>query len=645
MFSAAPDLTGAVGRTQYVQAVNNGYEVFDKATGTSVLGPISISSIWTGFGGVCEGNLIPAQPIVLYDQLADRWIITQHQGTLDQFSFPIATDECIAVSTTADASGSYNRYDFQIESSPTFFDVPILSVWPDAYYMGANVFTSTFQGATAVAFDRAKMLAGQPATFQAFQLNSSSGAGLIPAQLDGSTLPTAGAACPFLQALTPSTHAYNLRRFHVDFVTPANSTFGTGIGGNTPNATVTGATFTQLCSSTRSCVPQPATTVKLDGVGDFMMPRLAYRNFGDHEALVGNFTVQVGTGTSLRAGVRWFELRNITSGTLSIFQEATWSPTDGNWRWLGSAAMDQFGDLAVGYSISSTTLFPAINYAGRLAADAVNTLGQGETVLIHGGGSQTSSNSFWGIFSSLTLDPVDDCTFWYTNEYYASTSDHNYSTRIGSFRFSTCTIAPTIAVSRKTHGSTGPFDLNLPLTGNPAIECRSGGATKDYQMVVTFPTNVTVNGSPQAQVTTGSGLIGSGGVSNGGAVTVNGNVVTIPLTNISNAQRLQVTLFGVNDTAKTNDVIIPMNVLLGDTNADQFVDAIDTAQTKSKSGQAVNATNFREDVNVDGFLDAIDAAFVKSKSGTSLTSPTLASSETPAQRRPRAGRGSEVSPR
>jgi hypothetical protein len=171
------------------------------------------------------------------------------------------------------------------------------------------------------------------------------------------------------------------------------------------------------------------------------------------------------------------------------------------------------------------------------------------------------------------------------------------------------------AVCRKTHGGAGSFDVNLPLSGTPGIECRTGGATNDYTIIVTFLANVSVNGSPQAAVTLGTGTIGSGGVSNGGIVTIANNVVIIPLTNVANVQTINVTLFGVNGSA---NVVIPMSILVGDTNGNGRVNASDVSQIKSRVGQQINATNFRSDVNADGHIEAADVALVKSDVGTGL---------------------------
>jgi hypothetical protein len=421
---APPDTNGEVGATQYVQMVNEGYQVFNKTTGASQLGPSGITTLWSGFGGVCQNNG-SGDPVVMYDQIANRWVITQFAGV------SVPTDECIAVSTTSDATGSYNRYDFHLGSN--FFDYPHLSVWPDAYYMSMNVFNasgSAFLGPQPFAFDRAKMLAGLPATFITTGVTGGPNEdSYLPSDLDGSILPPAGAPASFVEF--PGTGTYRVFHFHVDFTTPANSTF-------TLFSSPAAAGFSTLCATTRSCVPQNGTTNKLDGIGDRLMFRLAYRNFGDHEALVGNYTVSSGGA----AGIRWFELRDVTSGPVTVFQQSTYQP-DTTWRWMGSAAMDQQGNLAVGYSASSTAIHPQIRYAGRLFTDPLNALTQGETTLFAGAGSQTGTLNRWGDYSDLTVDPVDDCTFWYTQQYIPSNGSSNWRTRIGSFKFTQCGGSPT----------------------------------------------------------------------------------------------------------------------------------------------------------------------------------------------------------
>jgi len=428
---APPDTNGAIGTTQYVQIVNEGFQVFNKS-GTSLLGPNSISSIWTGFGGACEiGGA--GDPVVLYDHLANRWVISQFASATG--SAPI-TDECVAVSTTGDATGTYFRYGFHLGTN--FFDYPHLSVWPDAYYMSMNVFNTlgtSYLGPQAFAFDRTKMLAGLPASFVSptGPLGGSVDP-FLPADLDGPTLPPAGAPATFVgfpgQSINPN---YTTYHFHADFATPGNSTF-------TTFANPPAAGFTALCPSTRACVPQSGVTSSsyLDGIGDRLMFRLAYRNFGDHESVVGNYTVSA-NGV---AGIRWFELRNVTNGPVTVFQQSTYQP-DTTWRWMGSAAMDGQGNIAIGFSASSSTLHPQIRYAARLATDPINTLGQGEAHLFDGTGSQSGTSNRWGDYSAMVIDPVDDATFWYTTEYYTTNSSFNWRTRIGSFKLATATPTPT----------------------------------------------------------------------------------------------------------------------------------------------------------------------------------------------------------
>ena len=240
---APPDTNGEVGATQYVQIVNEGFQVFDKSTGASVYGPAAITTLWSGFGGVCQ-NAGDGDPVVLYDQLANRWVITQFAGS------SVPTDECIAVSTTSDATGSWYRYGFHLGSN--FFDYPKLAVWPDAYYMSMNVFNSSgtaFLGPQPFAFNRSAMLSGSAASFVTTGVTGgSSEEAYLPADLDGSTPPPAGAPETFVE--WPNAGAYRIYHFHVDWATPANSSF-------TLFAAPAAAGFTQLCPVTRACVPEP----------------------------------------------------------------------------------------------------------------------------------------------------------------------------------------------------------------------------------------------------------------------------------------------------------------------------------------------------------------------------------------------------
>jgi hypothetical protein len=418
---APPDTNGEVGATQYVQIVNEGFQVFNKSTGASMLGPVGITTIWSGFSGPCE-TAGDGDPVVLYDQLANRWLVSQFAGA------SVPTDECIAVSTTSDATGSWNRYGFHLGSN--FFDYPHLGVWPDAYYMSMNVFNSTgtaFLGPQPFAFNRAAMLAGAPATFITTGITGGSGEEVyLPADLDGSILPPAGAPASFVEF--PGGGSFRVFHFHVDFTTPLNSTF-------TLFASPASAGFTARTGG----IPQLGTSSLLDPIGDRLMFRVATRFFADgHESAVGNFTVN----SNSVASPRWFELRNTTTGPVTVFQQGTYQP-DTTHRWMGSAAMDQQGNIAVGYSASSTAINPQIRYSGRLVSDPINTLPQAEVTMFAGTGSQTGTSGRWGDYSDMTIDPVDDCTFWYTTEYYATTTSFSWRTRIGSFKYPGCGGSPT----------------------------------------------------------------------------------------------------------------------------------------------------------------------------------------------------------
>jgi hypothetical protein len=421
--AAPPDPNGAVGATQYVQWVNESFAVFDKATGAIAPGfPKAGNTLWTGFGGGCEVNN-DGDPIVQYDKAASRWVLTQFSVTNPSTYHYL---QCVAVSTTSDATGSYYRYAFDYGTTQ-FNDYPKLGVWPDAYYMTFNIFTNgqAFAGAKLCAYDRAAMLTGAAATQQCFQLSTSYG-GVLPSDLDGTIAPPAGSP-NFL--LNFGTNSLNLWKFHVDWSNPANTTLAGPI--NIPVAA-----FTPACGG-GTCIPQPGTSTKLDSLADRLMYRLAYRHFADgHEALVVNHTVKVsGSKRAEVDGVRWYELRN-PNGTPAVYQQGSFAP-DSTSRWMGSIAMDKLGNIALGYSASSGSVFPSIRYTGRVPTDPLGTM-EAENTVQAGAGSQTGTLHRWGDYSALTVDPVDDCTFWYTNEYEKVNGSFNWSTRIASFKLPGC---------------------------------------------------------------------------------------------------------------------------------------------------------------------------------------------------------------
>jgi len=413
------DTSGAVGATQYVQSVNVKVAVYDKTSGTLEVGPVLEKALFTGFGGPCQ-TTIEGDPSTQYDKAAGRWVISHHTPGPPFY-------ECFAVSTTSDARGSYNRYAFLLPSNNYFTDYPKVGVWPDGYYVEFNLQdqNSGFTPVTAMscAFDRNAMLAGAPATMLCFQVQANGhDLTILPSDLDGSTSPPTGAPNYFLEL---STNALNLWKFHVDFQTPANSYFS----GPT---SISVAPFSEPCNA-GTCVPQFGTTQTVDTVGDRLMNRVAYRNFGSYDVIMA--THSIAAANPPRVAIRWYEIRN-PGGTPMVYQQGTYKP-DAASRWLGSIGMDKVGDIAVGYSVSSATMYPAIRYTGRVPTDPRGSM-EGELSIIEGTGSQQPANFYWNDVSSLAIDPVDDCTFWYTNQYYKSNSTAGWSTRIASFKFTGC---------------------------------------------------------------------------------------------------------------------------------------------------------------------------------------------------------------
>jgi hypothetical protein len=458
-----PDPNGDVGPNHYVQMTNLIFAVYNK-TGTRVFGPAATNSLWSGFGGVCE-TTNQGDPIVLYDRQADRWLLSQFAFAVDSNNVPVGPFfECVAVSQTSDPTGSYHRYAFQI-SATKLNDYPKLGVWPDAYYASFNQFvfspSEQFAGVGVAAFERDKMLNGQSARMVYFDLAASqpNSFGMLPSHLNGAMLPPAGAPNYFVEQQDTifgfPTDRLQVFEFRVNWADPAASSF-TG-----PTVLNTAPFDSNLCLFSASCIPQRDTAQRLDPISTVLMHRLNYRNFGAYEVLVANHTVDV-DGTD-HAGIRWYELRKSGGGGWTIYQQGTFAP-DSHHRWMGSINMDKYGNIALGYSVSSSSLFPSIRYAGRLALDPLGTLPVAETTLQAGGGSQTAS-SRWGDYSSLSVDPTDDCTFWYTQEYYPASSDRNWSTRIGAFRFPGC--PPPLATCPPGSAATRPRVVLSVVPGQP----------------------------------------------------------------------------------------------------------------------------------------------------------------------------------
>src|SRR5437764_3820565 len=456
---APPDTDGDVGPNHYVEAVNSAFKIFDK-TGNTLAGPTTYNSLFAPLIGTPCNGFNNGDPYVLYDPVADRWLISDFAFA----SFPGALFyQCIAVSQTSNpVTGGWFLYAVQVDATnPTFLgDYPKFGFWNNpqpsgAYFLTVNLFSSptTFNGVRVFAFDRGSMLSGGPTNAIAFTIPIA-GLGdsysLVAATFRTGTAPPAGRDEFLLAIDSPPSGGVTLtqvhgRFFHVDFVTPANSTLGVGAN-HTPNAEITVTGFVDAFTNTAggTIVPQSGTTQKLDTLGDKIMTPLVYQNRSGTESLWASQTVILNYPNGPTA-IRWYQM-NVTGGNFPAtpVQQQSWTNgSDGLWRWMPSIAVDQNGNMAIGYSTSSATQEPSIRYAGRLTSDPLNNLGQGEAVMIAGGGHQTHSSGRWGDYSMLTIDPADNLTFWHTNEYYPVTSSANWFTRIGKFQFPISTPTPT----------------------------------------------------------------------------------------------------------------------------------------------------------------------------------------------------------
>jgi hypothetical protein len=437
-----PDPSGAAGPTQFMEVVNTELAVYSK-TGEGKLAPEPTNTLWKEFGpgNPCE-KTNSGDATVLFDTMAQRWVI-------QQFSLGATYADCVAVSKTSDATKEWYRYEFRYEHFP---DYPKMGVWPDGYYVSFNLFNGSFIGAEKCALNRSPMLEGKEASQQCFVGASTAGSSLLPATVNGSTTPPSGQAEWFVGLSPTEANALAFWKFHVDWSNPANTTF-TG----PTNLSVEG--FSEACGGFGNCVPQSETATQLEGLGDRLLFPLTYRNFGGHQSMVVDHSVATTGGV----GMRWYELRPTESGGLSVYQQGTYAP-DSTYRWMGSIIMDKVGDMALGYSASSSSLHPQIRYTGRLSTDTLGSMPQGEQTLYSGLGSQTGY-SRWGDYTQMSVDPSEECSFWYVNQYQPSNGAFNWHTRIGSFKFPSCNQPPKVTTESATYTNT--FEPQLNGTVNP----------------------------------------------------------------------------------------------------------------------------------------------------------------------------------
>lgn len=487
-----PDTVGDVGPNHYVQMVNVSYAVYDKS-GTKLLGPTPINTLWsdttTAEHQVCREEF-NTDVIVLYDRMADRWFMGYVAATLDSDNQRVAPYAvCIALSKTPDPAGEYYIYSYHTD---VFADYLKFAVWTDAYYMTA----SEDEGVGVYAFDRSKMLKGETAAMlkasEPVQQNF-----MLPADLDGPLAPPDDSPMYFYSVSERSAFGLSdlvrVWKYKTDFTQQTVTLIS--------DSQDIDADFIFLVCTDESgnpvqeCIPQKGTDQKLDAIAEWPMWRLQYRNFGTHETLVGNFTARV-EEEGQQAGIYWFELQKQQgSDTWEMHNQATYAP-DNLHRWMGSIAMDQSGNIALGYSVSGSNLYPSIRYTTRLATDAQNTL-QEETSLIESTASQqgTERASRWGDYSSMNVDPADDCTFWYTNEYLTD-STKGWQTYIGAFKIPTCTTHYGVTLTPYSNTATGPIGKHVQY----ALEMTNqSAATETFDVTLgdsTWPVTFTLASQP-----------------------------------------------------------------------------------------------------------------------------------------------------
>ncbi|OGO38006.1 MAG: hypothetical protein A2W35_00770 [Chloroflexi bacterium RBG_16_57_11] len=410
-----PDTNGDVGGDYYIQTVNTSIAIYNKTTGVN-LWQRTFNEFFPNDGSPCQSGH-SGDPVVVYDRFAQRWVITDFKlPTLGPYY------ECVAVSASNDPiSGGWYYYTLPI-STTAINDYPKVGVWRDAYIFTFNMFSNfgnTWGGVQVWALEKAKMILGQPATAIYYSLPANSGySSLLPAH--ALSLPPIDA--PNYLAAVQLPNRLLIWNFKPDWDTPGDSTF-------TGPTQLTVAPFAAAAS-----IPQPGTSYLLDSLSYRPMMQLIYRAVSGVEALWLTHTVASG-GV---AGMRWYEVRQ-PAGTLVLHQQGTYQP-DLYHRWMGSLSVDQDGNMALGYSVSSNTLYPSIRYTGRLAGETLGLLPQGEVTLYSGTYSQ-SGTTRWGDYSAMVVDPEDDCTFYYTTEYYSNSVEFastNWQTRVGSFKYPSC---------------------------------------------------------------------------------------------------------------------------------------------------------------------------------------------------------------
>src|ERR1035437_2712585 len=638
------DPNGDVGPNHIIQSVNTQFQIWNK-TGTSLYGPANLSTLWSDVPGPWVGTN-DGDPIVLYDQLADRWLISQ-------FSLPNYPNgpfyQLIAISSTSNPLGTYNRY---IYTFTDMGDYPKIGVWSDGYYMSTNIFASgsgTFKGTGAYVMERDSMLAGKTARIVSFTTTTSDIAwSFLPSDLDGKILPPAGTPNYFMMEVDGvdwdgGADRLISRALHVDWSNTAYSTFRAPVNINV-------ASFDEnMCSFSQNCIPQSGTSKKLDAISDRLMHRLQYRNFGSYQSIVANQTVDVGSD---HAGIRWYELRNTGSGW-TVYQQGTYAP-DATHRWMGSVAMDGDGNIAAGYSNSSSTTYPSIKYTGRYKGDAAGSFTLAEQSIKNGTGSQTGTAYRWGDYSMMTVDPSHDATFWYINEYYSATSTNSWKTRIASFKISSLALSSPVGgefwtnnsvhnitwtatgvsnvkleyttdngttwnnIVASTSGSTGSYAWTLPALSYDLVKVRITdlfnssliGQSTNYFSVADYTSTLSpATGSSSSTTFTGTGITFTGNVNVSSSVTVNYYSKNIAAGTLPTEVKIVSPYFwGVTNSGTTftnGKMIVPLSFLsgVGNSSSLKWLKRTNKADAWTNIGGTVNGSNLESNVAFSSFSE------------------------------------------
>jgi len=466
-FYAPPDTSLDVSRTQVLQVTNVDMQAWDKS-GNVILSSRPTNSIFSGFGGLCE-TTNDGDATAVYDRLNDRWVVSQFAVSgADGSSVPYL--QCVAVSTTSNLLGTWNRYSFDYSVFP---DYPKLAVWPGAYYTTFNGFgpSGTFySGPIICAYDQAAMLLGNSARQACQTLSVINDYSILVAGVEGTTPPPVGTPAYGLELGTTS----SLKSFRLTTDWSANPAVLTVTG---PQS-IPVSNYSQACNG-GVCITQSGTNNKLDSMADRLMYRYVYRNIEGKASLLATHSV---TSNKFSA-IRWYELADAVPTATSkptIYQQGTFDGQDSVHRWMPSITSDKSGNIALVYSISSATRFPSIATVGRLASDTLGVMTQAESIVHSGLGSQTGGLTRWGDYSVIVADPADDCTFWASTEYLPASGKFNWATRIVSFKFPSCGAPATVPTAPAAPtGVAGNNQVTLTIT---APTSSGGSAITSYKV-------------------------------------------------------------------------------------------------------------------------------------------------------------------